>query len=56
MSRDAAIAARPQEALPALGLNRLLERQLAEARRRNGEIDLGALLRIVSFHYDRVDD
>ncbi|MDE2306093.1 MAG: PAS domain S-box protein [Gammaproteobacteria bacterium] len=56
MSRDAAMAVRPQEPLPAVSLNRLLERQLAEARRRGGEVDLDALLRIVSFHYDRIDE
>jgi diguanylate cyclase (GGDEF)-like protein/PAS domain S-box-containing protein len=36
-------------------LNHLLERQLSDARGRGGEIDLPALLKIVSAHYDRID-
>ena len=35
--------------------NRLLERQLADARGRGGELDLPTLLKIVSAHYDRID-
>ncbi len=35
--------------------NRLLERQLADARSRGGELDLPMLLKIVSAHYDRID-
>jgi len=41
--------------LPAESFNRLLERQIAEARRRNGDLDVASLLKIVSFHYDRMD-
>jgi diguanylate cyclase (GGDEF)-like protein/PAS domain S-box-containing protein len=33
----------------------LLERQLAEARGRGGELDVRALLKTVSAHYDRID-
>ncbi len=36
-------------------MNRLLERQLSDARGRGGEIDLPTLLQIVSAHYDRID-
>jgi diguanylate cyclase (GGDEF)-like protein/PAS domain S-box-containing protein len=38
------------------GLNRLLERQIRESRRRGGEMDLDSLLRTVSLHYDRIED
>ena len=41
--------------MPAESFNRLLERQIAEARRRNGDLDVASLLKIVSFHYDRMD-
>ncbi len=55
MSRETA-AAFVSEPPPELqSLNRLLERQMAEARGRNGEVDLGALIKIVSAHYDRID-
>ena len=37
------------------GFNRLLERQIAEARGRGAELDLPTLLRTVSAHYDRID-
>ena len=54
MARDTATVLRLQGTLPpATGLNRLLERQLAEARAR-GELDLVALLRCVSEQYDRI--
>ena len=36
-------------------MNHLLERQIAEARGRGGELDLDALLKTVSAHYDRID-
>ncbi len=55
MSRDTANAIRSEPSTPAASLNRLLERQLEEARRRDGDLDLAALLKIVSFHYDRID-
>ena len=42
--------------MPAESFNRLLERQIAEARRRSGELDVASLLQIVSFHYDRLDE
>src|ERR1700760_3777204 len=40
---------------PADGLNPLLDRQIVEARGRTGTIDLEALLKAVSAHYDRID-
>jgi diguanylate cyclase (GGDEF)-like protein/PAS domain S-box-containing protein len=39
----------------AAALNRLLARQLEKARGRGGAVDLDALLRMVSTHYDRID-
>ncbi len=56
MPRDNAFAARTESASTAGGLNRLLDRQLAAARGREDETDLAALLRIISAHYDRIDD
>ena len=55
MSRDnaAAILSEPPPAQESF--NRLLERQLTDARGRGGEIDLPALLKAVSAHYDRID-
>ena len=55
MSRDTANAVRSEPLLPTASFNRLLERQLSEARRRNGEMDFATLLQIVSLHYDRID-
>jgi diguanylate cyclase (GGDEF)-like protein/PAS domain S-box-containing protein len=40
---------------PADSFNPLLERQLAEARWRGGDLDLDKLLRIINAHYDRID-
>ena len=37
------------------GTNWVLQRQLNEARRANGELDFDAFLRIISRHYDRLD-
>ena len=55
MSRDTAAAVRSETA-PALdGLNKLLERQIAESAGRGGEIDLDRLLKTVSAYYDRLD-
>jgi PAS domain S-box-containing protein len=54
LSRDIAAAAR-SDAEPAQPLNDLLERQIAEARGRAGELDLAALLKTVSAQYDRID-
>ena len=52
MSRDIATAIRSE---PADSLNHVLERQIAEARGRGGDLDVAALLKIVSSHYDRID-
>jgi PAS domain S-box-containing protein len=54
LSRDIATAIR-SEPTPAEGLNQLLERQIAEARGRGGELDVETLLKTVSGHYDRID-
>jgi diguanylate cyclase (GGDEF)-like protein/PAS domain S-box-containing protein len=55
LSRDIAAAVRSAPAAAAENLNGLLERQIAEARDRSGDIDLKALLRAVSTHYDGLD-
>jgi len=55
VSGDSATAVRSELSLPAESFNRLLERQLSEARRRNGDVDFSALLKSVSFYYDRLD-
>ncbi len=55
MSRDTAAAIRSEATQPADSLNHLLERHIAEARGRGGELDLETLLRAVSAHYDRID-
>ena len=55
MSRDIAAAIRSEPTLTAENLNGLLERQIAEARDRSGAVDLAALLRSISAHYDRID-
>ncbi len=55
LSRDIATAARTEPSRHTESLNRLLQRQLADARGRDGDLDLGALLREISAHYDRVD-
>ena len=55
MSRDIATAVRTEPSRPTEDLNRLLERQLAEAGGRDGALDLAALMRAVSAQYDRVD-
>jgi diguanylate cyclase (GGDEF)-like protein/PAS domain S-box-containing protein len=54
LSRDIAAAIR-SEAEPAPPLNQLLERQIAEARARGGELDVETLLKTISAHYDRID-
>jgi diguanylate cyclase (GGDEF)-like protein/PAS domain S-box-containing protein len=55
VSRDnaAAILSEPPPAQESF--NRLLERQVTDARGRGGEIDLPTLLKAVSAHYDRID-
>ena len=55
MLRDTAAAIRSQPPQAADNLNHLLESQLAAARGRGGDLDIGTLLRTVSAHYDRVD-
>ena len=55
LSRDTATAYRSEPSPSDSGLNRLLERQLSEARRRNGELDIDSLLAAISGHYDRID-
>ena len=55
MSRDTAAAIRSEATPPADHLNSLLERQIADVRGRGGELDLEALLKTVSAHYDRID-
>ncbi|MHB8723317.1 MAG: PAS domain S-box protein, partial [Steroidobacteraceae bacterium] len=52
MSREVATAIRSE---PADSLNHVLERQIAEARGRGGDLDVATLLKIVSAHYDRID-
>jgi diguanylate cyclase (GGDEF)-like protein/PAS domain S-box-containing protein len=54
LSRDVAAAVR-SEPPAADGLNHLLERQIAETRARNGDIDIDPLFRTISAHYDRID-
>jgi diguanylate cyclase (GGDEF)-like protein/PAS domain S-box-containing protein len=55
LPRDIAAAVRSEPTQPADSLNHLLERHLAEARGRGGELDLDTLLKAVSAHYDRID-
>ncbi len=55
MSRDIAAAVRSQPTPAAQNLNGLLERQINDSRDRSGAVDLQALLRTVSVHYDRLD-
>jgi diguanylate cyclase (GGDEF)-like protein/PAS domain S-box-containing protein len=52
LSRDIATAIRSE---PADSLNHVLERQIAEARGRGGDLDVATLLKIISAHYDRID-
>jgi diguanylate cyclase (GGDEF)-like protein/PAS domain S-box-containing protein len=55
LSRENAAAIRSEPAQPTDGYNPLLERQIAAARERGGEADIGKLLRSVSAHYDGLD-
>jgi len=50
-----ATAVRSEATQPADSLNHVLERQIAEARGRGGELDVATLLNTVSLHYDRID-
>ena len=55
MSRDIAAAILSEPSPSHESLNRLLERQMNDARGRGGELDLPTLLKTVSAHYDRID-
>ena len=55
MSREIAAAARSELTPAAESLNSLLERQISEARDRNGTLNVSGLLRSVSAYYDRID-
>jgi len=55
VSRDIAAAVRSEPTPAAQNFNGLLERQIAESRDRSGALDLQALLRTISVHYDRLD-
>src|ERR1700734_3553509 len=55
LSRDIAAAIRSELTHPADSLNHLLERQIAEARGRGGELDVETLIKSVSLPYDRID-
>ena len=55
MSRDIAAAVRSENTEEPASLNRLLELQIADARGRDGELEVGELLKSISTHYDRVD-
>lgn len=54
MSRDNAVAIRT-EPLHAEPFNRLLERQIAQARRSSDDFDLNSLLSVISAYYDCID-
>ncbi|MDP9085100.1 MAG: PAS domain S-box protein [Pseudomonadota bacterium] len=55
MSREIAAEIRGEPTQPADNLNQLLEKQIAEARGRDGELDIETLLKTVSAHYDRIN-
>jgi len=55
VSRDLAAALRGESSPAQESYNSVLDHQLAEARGRGGELDLDALLKLVSAHYDRID-
>ncbi|MEP6883778.1 MAG: PAS domain S-box protein [Gammaproteobacteria bacterium] len=55
MSRDIAAEILGEPTQPADSLNPLLERQIAEARGRGGNLDFSALLKTVSAQYDKID-
>src|SRR5450432_1475569 len=61
VQRDGATAirtdiVRPSEGAKSGGPNWVLQRQLNEARLANGELDFDAFLRIISKHYDQLDE
>jgi diguanylate cyclase (GGDEF)-like protein/PAS domain S-box-containing protein len=60
LPRDGAKAIRTDTVQPSTGAkseatNRILQRQINEARRANGELDFDSFIRIVSKHYDQLD-
>ncbi|MDP9014173.1 MAG: EAL domain-containing protein [Pseudomonadota bacterium] len=55
VSRDFAAALRKGPSERPQSVNQTLELQLAEARGRDGALDLAVLLSLVSAHYDRID-
>jgi diguanylate cyclase (GGDEF)-like protein/PAS domain S-box-containing protein len=55
LSRETAAAIRSEPAQSAESFNVLLERQIAEARGRGGDLELERLLKAISAHYDRLD-
>jgi len=60
LQRDGANAIRTDTVHPSTGAksdgpNWVLQRQLNEARRPDGELDFDAFIRIVSKHYDQLD-
>ena len=55
MVRDNGAAVRSEPRPAARPFNELLTQQLSTARQTGGELDLAALLEVVSAHYDRVD-
>jgi len=55
VARDIATALRGAVAETPESYNRALDQQIGAARGRGGELDVEALLRQVSAHYDRLD-
>jgi diguanylate cyclase (GGDEF)-like protein/PAS domain S-box-containing protein len=55
LSRDIANAVHSESPPGPERYNRLLERQMNDARARDGDVDLDALLKIISAQYDRMD-
>ena len=56
LSRENSTAVRVDSEPSTDGLNRLLERQIRDARGRGSELDLESLLHVVSAHYDRIEE
>lgn len=55
MPRELATAIRTDPPREPAGINRVLQRQLSEARRVGGELDFDAFIGILSGHYDALD-
>ena len=55
MPRDSSAALAGVPSPTPQSLNRVLHRQIADARRRDGTLDVAGLLSVVSSHYDRID-